>query len=441
MTLCADAPLPTNPDSRAQLRPKRRARRVRVLFLNDTARNGGPGRSLYHLLRFLDPEVIDRGVALPRPGPISELLAGKQTQKRVVDELYFARHMVENPIEPWGRAMVREDFDAPWPLRGARFAGNVARGSLAVLELARLVHRGRFDLLYCNGTNANFWGGAVAWMTRVPAIWHVRYTAVPAIARGAHEWLAASPGVARILCVSEASAEQFRHVQHKQRVVPNALDIEEYRTTAIVPRLRKELGLGSDTLVFGSHGRILRRKGYVEMIGASRHLMDRMNRDEQRRTAFVVLGDTPEDFRDDHLAECRALVRGLGLEAHFFLLGFRADVRPYVVDYDVAVVPSVYEDPLPRAVLESMALGKPVIAFDVGGVAEMVEDGATGSLVRGRPPDVGALADAMHRYARDPDLRRRHGQAGLARVARDFDGRKRTRAIADEIVRAAGVAR
>ncbi|MDH8190382.1 glycosyltransferase, partial [Klebsiella pneumoniae] len=74
-------------------------------------------------------------------------------------------------------------------------------------------------------------------------------------------------------------------------------------------------------------------------------------------------GDTPEDMRPDHLEECRALVGELGLTEWVIFAGFRPDVRAYIADFDVAVVPSVYEDPLPRAVMEAMAMSKPVIAF------------------------------------------------------------------------------
>jgi glycosyltransferase involved in cell wall biosynthesis len=413
-------------------------RKIRVLFVNDTARNGGPGRSLYYILRFLDPEVIHRAVVLPRPGVISELLTGIHGRARVVDELHFVRRLVENPIEPWSRAMVRRDFEAPGLLRGVRLAGNVARGALAVTEIARIVKRGRFDLVYCNGTNADFAGGAVARITGVPALWHVRYASLPAPVRGVHDRLAASRGVARILCVSRASAALFPHVPEKVTVLHNGLDVEELAPSRVPPVLRQELGIAAGTVVFGSHGRILRRKGYVEMIRAAETMLDSMSADERGRTAFVVLGDTPEDFATDHLAECKALVRELALEHKVHFLGFRRDVLPYVSAFDVTVVPSVYPDPLPRAVLEAMALGKPVVAFDVGGVAEMVTDGETGALVRGARPDVPGLAAAMLRYARDPALRARHGARARERVVRDFDAVAQARKIQGEIVSVVG---
>lgn len=109
-------------------------------------------------------------------------------------------------------------------------------------------------------------------------------------------------------------------------------------------------------------------------------------------------------------------------------------MAPYVADFDVAVVPSVYADPLPRAVIESMVLGKPVVAFDVGGVSEMLKDGTTGALIRAS--DVDAMAAQMVRYLRDPNLRAAHGRAGRERVASDFDARAHARTMQEEILRA-----
>src|SRR6185369_6073534 len=89
-------------------------RPVRVLFLNDTARNGGPGRSLYTLLSHLDPAEIYRAVVLPRPGEVSDLLEG------VCETIAYAPDFVENPIEPLTRPMRRDDLDASAPVRSIR---------------------------------------------------------------------------------------------------------------------------------------------------------------------------------------------------------------------------------------------------------------------------------------------------------------------------------
>jgi glycosyltransferase involved in cell wall biosynthesis len=251
-----------------------------------------------------------------------------------------------------------------------------------------------------------------------------------------HDRLAESSGVARILCVSSASAALFPRVPEKVRIIPNGLDLEEFGADRVRPRLRVELGISDETFVFGSQGRIVRRKGYVEMVRAAKIALDRMTAAERARCAFVVLGDTPEDFMPDHLEECRALVREVGVGEWFRFVGFRRDVKPYVADFNVAVVPSVYPDPLPRAVLESMAFGKPVVGFDVGGIAEMLVDEETGILVRGLQPNVEGLASAMLRYLREPNLAMRHGAAARSRVVRRFDGAALAKKIEEEIVRA-----
>lgn len=107
----------------------------------------------------------------------------------------------------------------------------------------------------------------------------------------------------------------------------------------------------------------------------------------------------------------------LGLEDSVRLLGNRQDVPALLSEADIFVLSSIAEG-MPGAVLEGMASGLPVVATRVGGVTEIVADGETGSLVD--PSDPEALAVALGRYVRDPDLRLQHGRAGRARVERRF---------------------
>src|SRR4051812_46688781 len=144
---------------------------VRVLFLNDTSRDGGPGRSLQVLLRHLDRTRVRRTVLLPRPGPVAELLQAEG----VADDIVFEEAWIENIVAPLSRPMERADHQSPWPLRAGRAVGNVLKAGRL---MTRLTERARgYDLVYGNGTTANFLAAGAAARAGVPALWHVRYTA------------------------------------------------------------------------------------------------------------------------------------------------------------------------------------------------------------------------------------------------------------------------
>jgi glycosyltransferase involved in cell wall biosynthesis len=406
---------------------------LRVLFLNDTSRNGGPGRTLFFLLKHLDPCRIERLVVVPREGDVAELLR----QGRVADKLTFEPDLIENLVEPWSRPLVRSDFDAPWFQKSVRAAGNVGRAGRALCRLRALIRRERVGVIFCNGTTANFVGATLAAMTGIPAVWHVFYTSVAPVIAPLHARLARLEAVRAILCVSDPTRRLFDRNEAKVRIVHDAIDTRDFDPDRVDKRLRAELGVRPDTVVIASQGRIVPRKGYFELTRAVQLATQRMSPHERDRVRVVVFGDTPEDTRCNHLEECRALVGQLGISDVMSFVGYRADIRCFIADADIVSVPSVYEDPLPRSVLEAMALGRPVVAFGVGGIPEMVEDGTTGLLADGRPPDVDGLANHLLTYVRRPDLRAAHGAAGRERAVREFDSAAHGRRIQQELIDAA----
>ncbi len=406
-------------------------RPLRVLFINDTSRNGGPGRTLYYILKFADASRMHKSVVVPRAGVVSELLS----EPGIADEIHLEPDLVENIVEPWDRAIEREDFEVAGARKLMRASGNVFRGGRGFFRLAKLAREGRYDAIFCNGTTACFAGGGISAMTGIPSLWHCFYTSVGAPIRPLHSALAKSEGVASICCVSRATTVLYPHCPEKVKLTHDAIDVVEYAAGTTERKIRAEFGWPEDAIVVGSQGRILPKKGYVEFVRAAKLVLPMLDDELRRRVRFVAFGDTPQDVVPDHLEECRALVRELGLENTFVFPGFRSDVKPYVREFDVSVVPSIYEDPLPRAVLEAMALGKPVCVFDVGGMGEMVEDGVNGALLPGRPADVNALAHAIARYVRDPELRAKHGAASRHRAETEFDSRPHAARLQRELER------
>jgi glycosyltransferase involved in cell wall biosynthesis len=116
-------------------------------------------------------------------------------------------------------------------------------------------------------------------------------------------------------------------------------------------------------------------------------------------------------------AELQQMVQELGLEGRFSFDGSVSDLQTYLADADVFILPSRSEG-FSNAIVEAMAAGLPVIATDVGGNAEAVQDGVTGTIVP--PEDVNAMAAAMRAMLADPERARVMGEAGKARVAERF---------------------
>jgi glycosyltransferase involved in cell wall biosynthesis len=126
---------------------------------------------------------------------------------------------------------------------------------------------------------------------------------------------------------------------------------------------------------------------------------------------LLLVGDGPV------MSECRQLVQRLGLGEAVVFAGEQTDVRPFLEQMDLVVLPSSREA-MPVAVLEAMALAKTVVACAVGGIPEIIDDGISGSLLRSG--EVGEWSDALARLAADPDLRRRLGDGARHRVEEHF---------------------
>jgi glycosyltransferase involved in cell wall biosynthesis len=100
------------------------------------------------------------------------------------------------------------------------------------------------------------------------------------------------------------------------------------------------------------------------------------------------------------------------------MMGHREDVNEILAASDICVLTSDGAEGIPQAVLQYLAMAKPVVATDVGSVSEIITDGETGLLVLSR--DVQAVADAVLKLLHDPDLAKRLGKNGREAVERRF---------------------
>lgn len=167
----------------------------------------------------------------------------------------------------------------------------------------------------------------------------------------------------------------------------------------------------ADAVVIGTAGRLQAVKNQISLVRALAHLVERGEPGVERVRLVIVGGGPLRDVLAAELERCGLADRG-------WLAGERADIPEIMRSMDVFVLPSLGEG-ISNTILEAMASGLPVVATNVGGNVELIEDRCTGILVP--PDDDVALADALAVYIADESLRRQHGRAGRLRVESEFD--------------------
>jgi glycosyltransferase involved in cell wall biosynthesis len=176
--------------------------------------------------------------------------------------------------------------------------------------------------------------------------------------------------------------------------------------------VRAELGVDDNAPLVGTVSNLRPEKGHRFLVAATA-IVQRTIPDVR----LVLVGHGPE------LSAIRHQIERLHLHETVVVTGFRDDAQRLISAFDVFALPSVHEG-LSIALVEALALGKPVVACRAGGVPEVVRHGEHGFLVD--PGDVQGLARGITMLLKDADLRARLGEAGVRRAA-TFDIRKAVR--------------
>jgi L-malate glycosyltransferase len=350
------------------------ARRLRVLHLLATMPVGGAEDLVAAVVRGLDPQRFQAAVAtLGPPGPVGQDLRA----------------------------------------RGYEVAGlglDIKRTSTwrVVAAVRRLLKAGRPDILHTHLYHPNFYGrlGSLGLgLTGVVAAVHNSYTRVKFHRRVGNFLLGWASD--RVLV---GSAQVWQDVRRYDGVpasrllrLPYGIPLAELDTPLSRDEARERLGLSREGLVVGVVGRLEEQKGHAHLLAALPEL-----RRQIPDLVVLLVGAGRQE------AALRRQVRELGLEGTVQFLGTRRDLPEIFRGLDIFAQPSLWEG-LPLALLKAMGAGLPVVATRVSGSREVINDGVNGCLVP--PGDPEALARAILQLYRQPEARRRLGEAARSTVA------------------------
>ena len=192
--------------------------------------------------------------------------------------------------------------------------------------------------------------------------------------------------------------------------VHNGIDLGKIHTTASIAHTRAAIGLEVRHAVIGTAGRLSPVKGHEFLVRAAARIVQ-----QESRARFLFVGSGPLE------PGLRLLARQLGVDhACVFVdpaIDRRASVYDLIAAMDVFVLPSLHEG-IPMALLEALALERPVVASAVGGIPEIVTHEASGLLVE--PKNDRQLADACLDLVRDRDRAHAFARRGRRTVEREF---------------------
>jgi glycosyltransferase involved in cell wall biosynthesis len=284
-----------------------------------------------------------------------------------------------------------------------------------VLELARALREGGYDLVHTHLFHADIIGGFAARLAGIPHVlkslhnmgtWKKRHHLV------AERLLAGRAD--RVICCShhlaEAAIRQERLDPARVVTIYHGVDVARFRPEIDRRAYRESLGLDPTARVVGTVGRLIKEKGHRYLLEAVPAI-----RAAHPNAQFLIVGEGPLK------AEMEGWIRAQGLDAVVKLAGARGDIPELLSVMDVFAFPSLLEG-LGIAVLEAMAARIPVVASDIRPLSEIVRHGENGLLIE--PKNVAALASAVTGLLTDHALAERLTAQGFADVAADFSDRQ-----------------
>jgi len=375
---------------------------IRVLYLHAEREFGGAGQSLKLLLEHLPSSRYQPVVVLPGQGSFATFLKEKGIP------VYF---------EPLMRfPAVTETFF----YREARFKTLRLLKEIVFLLLSLQSRRKRWksliqswqpDIIHINSVTLIAEGWALSG-SKVPLVWHIHDIF-------SHRWIGQWAGnmipewANAVIAVSKAAGARLNASRGNVHVIYNGIDLREWQIqqTGTRTRVRQELGLPPDAPCIGFLGRLTAAKGFFDLVQAAPRILAHFP-----NTHFLIVGSEPT--KGNWMPSLtRTEVSRLNLGNYFHFVGQQRNVKDFIEAMDIVALPS-WSEGFGYTVVETMAMGKAVVASNATAMPELIVHGETGLLVE--PHNPSQLADACLQFLKNKELALSCGKNAVCRVQRFF---------------------
>ena len=363
-------------------------KRIKILFVSHSSLIGGGEKCLLTLVKHLDRNQFEPIVIFPSEG-------------------YISREMVKLGVKTYMSSL-------KWWIRESPDPGLEDSDILDRLQnIKQIIEIEKPDIIHSN-TSVVWEGALAAKLQGIIHIWHI------------HEILENHPRIRplfplplmywgidflsdSVVAVSNAVKENLSGIIQPEKLVTvyNGIDSKGF-TQINGSSIRKELALPCDTNLAVSIGTVIKEKGYDNLIDAAFFV-----KKKQGYVKFLIVGGGPTEA----VLKLKKKIVNLNLKDSVYYLGYREDIPGILRDSDFLILPSITEA-FPLVALEAMALGKPIVATNCGGIPELVSDEETGFLVPINAPE--SLSEKILYIIKDRIRMKEMGNRALTRYNEHF---------------------
>ncbi len=288
----------------------------------------------------------------------------------------------------------------------------------ALYNIYRILKRIRPHIVHTHTSKAGALGRLAAYLARTPIIVHTPHGHVFNDYYGPFMtmlFVLAERNLSfvtdKIIAITEQEREEHLAVgvssKEKYAIIHSGVALDWLMNASFeIDSGKRKFGIPQDCNVVGVVGRLVPIKGHKYLVTAAKKIIEK-----SRNTVFVFVGD-------GHLqSELEEQAESIGIRNNIIFTGWRKNVPEIICLFDMLVLPSLNEG-MGRVLIEGMALGKPIVASNVGGIINIVKNGENGILLP--PKDPNALEDAILQLINNRDLAEKMGKKGRAMVLPEF---------------------
>ncbi|MEW6388194.1 MAG: glycosyltransferase family 4 protein [Thermodesulfobacteriota bacterium] len=280
----------------------------------------------------------------------------------------------------------------------------------AFLALRRLLQEEAVEILHTH-SSLDSWIGALAWRTlrKRPLLVRTRHLSTPVQQTWPTRWLYQRPAavITTSRDIKELLARRVGVPASRLFSIPTGVSLPEFSPRPKDPDLLARLGFPASAFIIGSVAVLRSWKGHLYLLEAIKDLINR-----SQPVYLLLVGEGP------YRPVIEERIQELSLGERVRLVGHQEEVAAWLALMDAFVLSSYAHEGVSQALLQALAMEKPVVATRIGGTPEVVSDGETGLLVP--PRDGPALARAMQTLRENPEMSKRLADQGRKLVTAKF---------------------